>query len=858
MTFKWQSIVSSLLTIACTATLQGEDNKAIAGKGYFPPPKEDPPADNVCGNSKRPMRVTARHIESNGIGYNQGYTTLEGFFSPLSPWGDCEQWVPFLDVRGHAFNDGRLAANAGLGLRYITNYVWGINAYYDYRDTHHQHYNQFAAGLEALGKIWDFRINGYLPLGRRNSKYYHTKFDKFEDHYLYLSRKKEVSMKGANAEVGFHIDHFKDFPFYIAGGPYYLNGTGRTAWGGQLRARVDIFDYLTLEGNVSYDHLFRWVGQGQVGVNMPLGTRRQIKKSSDRSCTNSMALSTRALQRVDRFEIIPVDTKRFREKAINPVTGDPYYFLFVDNTSHSLGTFESPFPTLMEAQLASWSNDVIMVFVGDGTTKGMDSGITLKDGQRLWGSVVSHVLPTTVGHIKVPILQSGNWVGSEGNASFALLPIISNSTGNVVTIGNNNYISGIYIQNNDGNGIVTPTTRAVANLTVDRCTIQGDGGFGFDLTDLGGTLLVQSNDFTPADGSGAMLLTNTAASLNAVVLNNSFAGYGYGIEWFLENNVQGTLTFNGNQMAVYDDYPFYVDQTGTSSFVATASGNNIICESYGIYHVMASSSNSTWDFSGNMLTAGGYPIYIDQTAGTFTGIFIGNQIISTDGDEAFYLTAAGTNATYTIAENTIYTESNAVYIDQTNGSLTALIADNVMTSTGSEGFYWTAAGSSGTLTLSGNTIVSEEEAIYIDHTAGTLTATIDSNTLTTFDDDQAVYVDVSGTATTNNLVFANNTVNASYSSDGGIFLETASVSANAYWQVLNNTFTALNAPAAYVFADLGSVCLTFNNNVAYPIQYLGVGTYQFYQTAGTFTYNPLRGNTGQFFLSGDVVQGSCQ
>ena len=33
------------------------------------------------------MRVTARHIESNGIGYNQGYTTLEGFFSPMSPWG---------------------------------------------------------------------------------------------------------------------------------------------------------------------------------------------------------------------------------------------------------------------------------------------------------------------------------------------------------------------------------------------------------------------------------------------------------------------------------------------------------------------------------------------------------------------------------------------------------------------------------------------------------------------------------------------------------------------------------------------------------------------------------------------------
>ena len=36
-----------------------------------------------CGSSKCPMRVTAQHIEGNGIGYNQGYTTLKGFFSPF-------------------------------------------------------------------------------------------------------------------------------------------------------------------------------------------------------------------------------------------------------------------------------------------------------------------------------------------------------------------------------------------------------------------------------------------------------------------------------------------------------------------------------------------------------------------------------------------------------------------------------------------------------------------------------------------------------------------------------------------------------------------------------------------------------
>ena len=361
--------------------------------------------------------------------------------------------MPFVDLRGHAFNDGKFAANAGLGLRYICNYVYGINAYYDYRNTHHQHYNQFAAGLEALGKIWDFRINGYLPVGRRNSNYYQTHFGEFKKHSIYLSRKKQVSLKGANAEVGYHLDHFKDFPFYFTGGLYYLHGTGRTAWGGQLKARLDIYDYLTLDGNISYDHLFRWVGQGQVSVNFPFGARRQIKKSPDRSCTNSMALSTRALQRVDRFEIIPVDTKKVLKKAIDPVTGDPYVVWFVDNTSHSQGTYESPFNTLVDAQNNSNPNDIIYVFVGDGTDNGMNGGIILKNGQQLLGAGVEQQVETTLGLINIPAHDYG-------------LPLISNTLtpetqgglyhAAVLLTNGDNVVSGFYCVDNVGQGLGIP------------------------------------------------------------------------------------------------------------------------------------------------------------------------------------------------------------------------------------------------------------------------------------------------------------------------------------------------------------------------------------------------------------------
>lgn len=180
---------------------------------------------SLCGDeveqqpAVQPMRIVGRHIEPGGIGYGEGYTTLEGFFSPTRPFsGD---WVPFLDLRGHLFNDGKPAVNAGTGVRYIScSRVWGINAYYDYRKTNRQHYNQVAAGLESLGKVWDFRINGYLPVGGKSSPFWGHQFDHFKDNYAYLSGKKEFALKGANAEAAAHINITKNVDFTVASGPY--------------------------------------------------------------------------------------------------------------------------------------------------------------------------------------------------------------------------------------------------------------------------------------------------------------------------------------------------------------------------------------------------------------------------------------------------------------------------------------------------------------------------------------------------------------------------------------------------------------------------------------------------------------
>jgi hypothetical protein len=225
---------------------------------------------NPCNvREAQAMRLRARHIEGKGIGYGQGYTTLEGFFSPLKPWK--EVWRPFIDVRGHFFNNQKWAGNAGLGARYQGDKrIYGFNGYYDYRKSRRS-YHQMALGLESLGKIWDFRLNGYLPIGGKKSSYFHTRFSSFKDHFLFISRKREYAMKGFNGEVGAHVNRIRNIPLYFTLGPYYLRGQGKAAWGGQARARLSLFDCVSMEGKVSYDPLFKWIGQGEIGLTFSLG-----------------------------------------------------------------------------------------------------------------------------------------------------------------------------------------------------------------------------------------------------------------------------------------------------------------------------------------------------------------------------------------------------------------------------------------------------------------------------------------------------------------------------------------------------------------------------------------------------------
>ena len=555
---------------------------------------ETPPEEPAV-YAPKPMRLLTRHIEGNGIGYNRGYTTIEGFFAPYQKGA----WLPFLDLRGHVLNNGQLAANTGLGLRYLsTSRAWGINSYYDYRCTDHYHYNQVALGLESLGAMWDFRINGYLPVGGKASSFWGASFDRFQGNQMLISRKREFVLKGANAEIGAHIDHFEKFPLYFTAGPYYLEGKGKNAYGGQVRASVDLAENFRIEGNTSYDNVFKWIGQGQVSLIIPFGHKKKVQPTKKRSSSENCTLQKRALQKVDRSEIIPVDTEHKSFVAINQETGTPWHFIFTDNTSHSLGTYASPYPTLLEAQNKAGANDALYAFPGSGaaydTASSGHSGLQLKNNQRFLGSGTGHTVDSQYGPISILALSSA-------------MPILTNSLAqsSVITLADQSVVTGFHFQGNEikhaifGNN--NKGTVIERNVIAVSSSTPGDAAVHIESSDNTTENVIRFNSFTNSNKNSIKVKGRGTYSNN--IFQNIDTPYDYtaieieGGQTRVHRNIFQGITTRGDFVGctistTEDNSPIVMSDTTFNSVTASNNFYGFLFSSTGDNSAITSNANT--------------------------------------------------------------------------------------------------------------------------------------------------------------------------------------------------------------------------------------------------------------------------
>lgn len=235
-----------------------------------------------------PHRIEVSHIEPGGIGYSQGYTSVDFFFSEIFQ----QKIIPFLDVRGHVFNSGAPSFNTGMGTRFAaSSLIFGGALYYDYRKTSRTSYNQATLSLEALSLQRDIRINVYVPFGGKQT--------------LEKSRR-EFAMPGANIEVGKAFEVADFLGLYGAVSAYYFAKEGRHAMGGALRGSIALFEYVRILGFASYDPVFKGALQGELSFVWPFGKKRQIRNSAHRSDRNQERFEKCALQKLIRQEIIVV------------------------------------------------------------------------------------------------------------------------------------------------------------------------------------------------------------------------------------------------------------------------------------------------------------------------------------------------------------------------------------------------------------------------------------------------------------------------------------------------------------------------------------------------------------------------
>lgn len=249
-----------------------------------------------------------------GVGYPTGYTSI-GLWSALNSNRDS-QFQPFIDLRGHVLNNGQKAANIGLGARYLStclNTIFGASVYYDYREGFLGHYNQIGVGAEILGKCWDFRINGYIPVGKRDNLTC-CLFEDYDGDYFALFLKKERSLGGFDAEVGAFLRRKDpccccDFDVYAAIGPYYFStNCGPNVFGGQARLAVGWLNCINVEVIATSDRVFHERVQGRFELCIPLGGNWCCWGAGKEDCGNCSCWP-RCVDclRVERREIIVLD-----------------------------------------------------------------------------------------------------------------------------------------------------------------------------------------------------------------------------------------------------------------------------------------------------------------------------------------------------------------------------------------------------------------------------------------------------------------------------------------------------------------------------------------------------------------------
>jgi hypothetical protein len=549
---------------------------------------------------------------SSGAGFD-GTTSIRGFI-PLRqiPGRNLTYVSPQLLID----NGGDIGGNLLFGHRAYSvdsNRIWGGYLSLDARETDESDFYQLGLGFETLGEVWDFRINGYVPLGDTSQVIDERTFDTglgvdsgFEGNLLILSsrreqqliRVEEVALSGFDAEIGARIATWNDGNSDMRGfaGLYFYDAQkvdSTLGWrvGLELRPVQNITLGVTAQG----DEIFGDMIVGSIAFDFP-----RVRPKAP--VPDELEVIARMGESVRRTSSIAVDTQESRETVIesteaplmNPEEEAAYRFIHVTlgRSGQGDGTIENPFSTVEEAIAASISDGNTIIYVDAGNNPTIPA-FTIPDRVSVLSQGPTQFLagmpfpgfPTTAS--RLPFSTDINFnegilvelpFSGDGN-----LPTIRDSSAtNLVTLGDRTVLSGFILEEASTHAIFG---NSINDIELRDTVITNPGERGIYLSNVTGSAILLDNRISGAQGgirSGqAIFIENTfSGSLEASIQRHQLTNNRVGIE----------ILASGNRTTLEDPAQF-VEIADTSIIGSTDDG--IIVTGTDLGNQIISITNST-------------------------------------------------------------------------------------------------------------------------------------------------------------------------------------------------------------------------------------------------------------------------
>ena len=636
------------------------------------------------------FEIDATHTQGNGVGYKRQYSKI-GLYHAF----ENQAWQPFIDLRYLVLNKGKQGANLGAGLGYQFQHENRLSVYtfFDLTESRTDHiFNQMTAGLAYShplvfsGKDWGeiaCYLNSYFPLKSHENRVKAPSFGGFKGNHLLICQTDRYALTGSNLELGYLSNSWHSWNLYVAASAYYFKRSELHAFGGLGKLRLTYNDLISIEGQVSGDRLFGTNVNGTIGIRIPLGKKemKAVKKRYYRPHKS---------RPIERFEPIVLD-KNKRKTVAKDASGNPLNFIFVNNLNGSNGTFEDPFATLLDAQNISRPGDIVYVFPGDGTTKGMDQGFVMKERQTLAGSGVALHVNTSKGPIEIPALTLNG-------------PQIANLAGNGVDINRDCTVSGMTVTSAGSYGFLHTPTDGTSNIRILNCAARDIPlGFGINPSGTANVTLNMANCVANNIGNNGFVVDVSGnASLNLNITNCHTINNIVADAFFIRNagkSLTGILTNCSARSNIFD-VAFYIESDNNAN--VTLSIIDCLSNNYdsGFSVVCNGSSNTRLTMTRCSTINGASEGFAFETFANSNLILNVDSCLSTDHDEGFIMvlnnnSSSTVNMINSFANNA---DDEGFYFETRNASNLILNAENCFGNNSDVGFFIHNLGSS----LTGN------------------------------------------------------------------------------------------------------------------------------------------------------------